>query len=102
MTSTAFAALEARINAACTQHLANAVATYNGGPAFGVLFTRAGDDPFDGALDVASHACSFDLANAPGLATKHELVIDSVVYIVSSPVQPDASGWVRVTLYPKD
>ncbi len=97
-----FAGAEALINQSVGACLANAVAIYNGGPAFGVLFTRAGDDPFDGALDVASHACSFDLANAPGLATKHELVIDSVVYIVSGPVQPDASGWVRVTLYPKE
>jgi hypothetical protein len=37
----------------------------------------------------------------PGLAEGGELVIDGVTYVVSSPVQPDASGWVSVSVYPK-
>lgn len=41
-----FAGVEALSNQSVGACLANAVATYNGGPAFGVLFTRAGDDPF--------------------------------------------------------
>lgn len=97
-----FAALEARVNAACTQHLANATASYNGGPAFGVLFDRAGNDPFGGALDATGYSCSFSLSHAPGLAKADELVIDGVIYIVSGPVQPDSSGWVRVQLHPKE
>ena len=97
-----FAESMASVREAVSLHLANAMAIYKGGEPFGVRLATTGADPFDGALDAASHACSFDLANAPGLATKHELVIDSVVYIVSGPVQPDASGWVRVTLYPKE
>ncbi|MBX9937113.1 MAG: hypothetical protein K2Y10_11035 [Burkholderiaceae bacterium] len=100
--TTAFSALEARVNAACTQHLANATANYNGGPAFGVMFDRAGNDPFDGALDATGYSCSFSLGYAPGLAKGDELVIDGVIYIVSGPVQPDSSGWVHVPLYPKE
>ena len=31
-----------------------------------------------------------------------ELLIDDVAYVVASGVQPDSSGWVALTLYPKD
>lgn len=82
--------------------LANATATHNGGTPFGVLFDRAGADPFgNGAVDAARCTVAFCLANAPGLAEGGELVIDGVAYIVASGVQPDAGGWVSLTVYPK-
>lgn len=97
-----FAGVDALINQSVGQLLSNAVAVYQDGSPFGVIFTRAGDDPFDGALDATGYSCSFSLSHAPGLAKADELVIDGVIYIVSGPVQPDSSGWVRVPLYPKE
>lgn len=97
-----FAALESRVNRAVSQRLANAVAVYQGGVPFGVLFDRAGADPMGaGEFDAASHSCSFCIANAPGLCEGAELDIDGVTYRVAGGVQPDAGGWVSVSIYPK-
>lgn len=96
-----FASIGTLVNQSVEELLANAVAVYQDGTPFGVLFTRAGDDPFDGALDATGYSCSFSLSHAPSLAKADALVIDGVIYIVSGPVQPDSSGWVRVSLYPK-
>lgn len=100
MTSTTFAALEARINAGCTQHLANAVATYNGGPAFGVLLDRGYTDQFSGVVDSTRYTVSLDLAYAPDLAEGAVLVISGNPYRVSGAVAPDTSGWATVPVYP--
>ena len=101
MTSTTFAALEARINAGCTQHLANATASYNGGPEFGVLFERGvSDAPFGEVVDAATHQASYQASHTPGISAGHELLIDGTAYTVSGPVQPDSSGWLDLTLYP--
>lgn len=102
MTTTPFQDLEQRVNRAVSQHLSNAVAVYQGGEPFGVLFDRAGADPMGaGEFDAASHSCSFCIANAPGLCEGAELEIDGIAYRVAGGVQPDAGGWVSVSIYPK-
>lgn len=102
MTLAPFAALESRVNRAVQSRLANAVATYQGGEPFGVLFDRASADPMGGGeFAAASHSCSFCIANAPGLCEGSELVIDGLAYQVAADVQPDAGGWVHVAIYPK-
>ena len=102
MTLAPFAALESRLNGAVQKRLSNATATYNGGAPFGLLFDRSPADPFGGAVDVAACTAAFCLANAPGLAEGGELVINGTAYIVASGVQPDAGGWVSLTVYPKN
>lgn len=102
MVATAFAEGMACVREAVSLHLANAMAVYQGGEPFGVSLKVSGANPFDGALDATGYSCSFSLSHAPGLAKADELVIDGVIYIVSGPVQPDSSGWVRVPLYPKE
>lgn len=102
MTIAPFAALESRLNSAVQKHIANATAVYNGGAPFGVLFDRSPADPFGtGAVDSARHDVSFVAANAPGLAEGGTLVIDGAAYIVATSVQPDAGGWVTLSVYPK-
>ena len=92
----------ARINGAVMRAHANATAVYNGGTPFGVLFDRSPADPFGtGAVDSARHDVSFVAANAPGLAEGGTLVIDGAAYIVATSVQPDAGGWVTLSVYPK-
>src|SRR3990167_6902090 len=78
-----FSALESRLNSAVQKHIANATAVHNGG------------------VDSARHDVSFVAANAPGLAEGGTLVIDGAAYTVASGVQPDAGGWVTLSVYPK-
>lgn len=101
MTLSPFAAIESRLNSAVQRRLANATATHNGGAPFGVLLDRTPADPFGGAASAAQLQVSFCAANAPGLAEGGELVIDGVVHIIASGVQPDAGGWVTLAVYPK-
>ena len=102
MTLAPFAALESRLNGAVQKRLANATAVHNGGASFGVLFDRAPADPFgNGAVDSAACTVAFCVANAPGLAEGSTLVIDGAAYVVASGVQPDAGGWVTLSVYPK-
>ncbi len=101
MTTAPFAALESRLNSAVQRRLANATATHNGGAPFGVLFDRNPTEPFGGAASAAELVCAFDLASAPGLVEGGVLVINGVAHVVASSVEPDASGWVSVTVYPK-
>lgn len=92
----------ARINGAVMRAHANATAVHNGGAPFGVLFDLSPADPFGtGAVDSARHDVSFVAANAPGLAEGSELAINSIAYIVATSVQPDAGGWVTLSVYPK-
>ena len=81
--------------------LANATATYQGGEPFGVLFDRAASDPFGQAVDVAALSVGYCVLNTPGVREGSELTIDGVVHKVTGPVQPDAGGWVNLTVYPK-
>lgn len=103
MTIAPFAALESRLNSAVQKRLANATAVHNGGAPFGVLFDRSPADPFgNGAVDAAACTAAFCLVNALGLVEGGELVIDGTAYVVASGVQPDAGGWVTLTVYPKN
>ncbi len=96
-----FAALEARVNSAVQRRLANATAVYQGGEPFGVLFDRTASDEFGRAVDVAALSVGYCVVNTPGVREGSELVIDGVVHKVTGPVQPDAGGWVNLTVYPK-
>lgn len=99
-----FAVLEARVNSAVQGRLSNATATYQGGEPFGVLFDREAApaaETFGGALDVAALTVAYCVANTPGIAEGYDLVIGGVVHIVTGPVQPDAGGWVVLSVYPK-
>ena len=96
-----FATLEARVNSAVQRRLANATATYQGGEPFSVLFDRTASDPLGQAVDVAALTVGYCVANTPGVREGSELVIDGVVHVVNGPVQPDAGGWVSLSVYPK-
>jgi len=98
-----FAAHEARVNRAVQSRLTNTIATYQGGEPFGVIFDREEAGVLGGnTVDMASLTAGFCIANTPGLVAGSELVIDGVAHEVSGPVQPDAGGWVNVTVFPKD
>lgn len=101
MTIAPFAALEDRVNRAVQHRIANATATYQGGEAFGVIYDRAGADPYDGAVDAAALSVAYCVANTPGVREGSELVIDGVRHTVAGPVQPDAGGWVVLKVYVK-
>ena len=96
-----FATVEQSIDAAVQAMLANAVAVYAGGAPFGVLFDRAGADPFGTAVDTAALTVAYCIANTPGVRDGSTLVINGVAHIVTGPVQPDAGGWVVLSVYPK-
>lgn len=98
-----FAAIESRLNGAVERHLSNVEVVYMGGEAFGAGISREPSaDPFGGsAIDTADFMLSFDGAHAPGIAEGHEITIGGVVYVVSSGVQPSASGWLNLSVYPK-
>lgn len=101
MTTAPFAAAMHMLNASVPAVLANATAVYNGGDPFGVLFDRATAEPFGPAVDVAALTVAYCVANTPGVREGSELVIGGVVHKVSGPVQPDAGGWVTLSVYPK-
>ena len=101
MTAAPFASAMHMLNASVTTMLANATATYQGGTPFGVLFDRTASDPFGQAVDVAALSVGYCVANTPGVREGSELVIDGVVHVVTGPVQPDAGGWVNLSVYPK-
>lgn len=96
-----FAALESRVNSAVQRRLANATATYQGGEPFGVLFDRTASDEFSPVVDAAALSVGYCVVNTPGVREGSELVINGVVHKVAGPVQPDAGGWVNLTVYPK-
>lgn len=100
MTLAPFAALELRINSVVQQHLANAVAVYQDGEPFGVLFDRAASDPFGSAVDAAALTVAYCVANTPGIQEGSELAINGVAHTVTGQVQPDAGGWVVLSVYP--
>lgn len=101
MSANPFATLEARVNSAVQRRLANATAVYLGGEPFGVLLDRSSSDEFGRAVDVAALSVGYCVVNTPGVREGSELTIDGVVHKVTGPVQPDAGGWVNLTIYPK-
>ena len=97
-----FAALEARVNSTVQARLSNAIAVYQGGAAFGVIFDTEASNVFGGeAVDIASCTVGFCVVNTPGITAGSELVIGGVAYEVTGPVQPDAGGWVNLTVFAK-
>jgi hypothetical protein len=102
MTIAPFARLHQRLNSAVERALADTVGVFQGGGPFGVLLGREGVEPFGAqSVNTAALTASFSLAHAPGLVEGSELVLGGVVHLVSGPVQPDESGWVTVSVYPK-
>lgn len=101
MTTAPFASAMHMLNASVPAVLANATATYQGGAPFGVLFDRTASDPYGQAVDVAALEVGYCVANTPGVREGSELVIDGVVHVVTGQVQPDAGGWVNLSVYPK-
>lgn len=93
-----FTALESRINAAVGARLSNALATFNGGEEFGVVFDRVPVQLVDGYAESAGPEASFDIARTPALAYSSVLLIDGVSYVVTGGLEPDQSGWVTVQL----
>lgn len=91
----------ARINGAVARAHANATAVYQAGAPFGVLLDRTSADPFGAAVDTAAITVAYCMANTPGVRDGSELVIDGTTHIVTGQVQPDAGGWVVLTVYPK-
>jgi len=102
MTLAPFADIDALINLGCAATLSNAVALYQGGQPFGVIFERTPADPFSGAVDASARTCGFDAALAPGIAEGHELVISGTVFRVSGGTEPDETGWVQLLVFPKN
>ena len=90
-----FAAAEARLNAAVQRRLSNAMASWQGGQAFGVIFERSPLEGFLGdAVTTDSKTVSMCVANAPGIAEgSTALVLSGQPCEVTGPVVADASGW---------
>ena len=91
---------QARINGAVERAHANATATYQGGEPFGVILDRSASDPFGAAVDAAQITVAYCVANTPGVHEGSVLVVGGVAHKVAGPVQPDAGGWVVLTIYP--
>jgi hypothetical protein len=96
-----FAALEARLNGAVEQRLTNVQAVFGGGEPFGAIFTREVGDAFGGVVDAPRLTLGFLRSRAPALVNGSEILVDGVAHVVDSPVQPDASGWLTINVYPK-
>ncbi|EPD40856.1 MULTISPECIES: hypothetical protein [Delftia] len=98
-----FAGLEAQISAGVQSLLPNAVAIWNGGPAFGVIFDQGLDDSYmPDTVSASRLTVAMCVANAPGIAEgERGLVVDGEPYIVTSPVIPDAGGWATFAVMPQ-
>ena len=90
MAASPFARLHQRLNSAVERALSDTVAVFQGGEPFGAQ-----------AASAAAITASFSVAHTPGLVEGSELVLGGVVHLVSGQVQPDESGWVTVSVYPK-
>ncbi|WP_371435932.1 hypothetical protein [Polaromonas sp.] len=96
-----FAAAQSRLGAAVQQRLSNAIATWQGGFEFGVLFDSEDEDYMPETVSAVRLTVSMCVANAPGIAEgEHGLVVDGQPYIVSSAVIPDAGGWATFSVMP--
>jgi hypothetical protein len=92
-----FAEIESLVNRGVESTLSNAVAVFDGGEPFGVVFDRKAVDALD-LVEAAGPRASFDLRHAPGLRYDSLLLIDGAVWSVTGGLEPDASGWVTVSL----
>lgn len=97
-----FAQVEQAINGGALAMLANAVASHQGGPEFGVIFDSAAADPFNGTVDTSARTCGFELARAPGIAEGQVITINAKAYRVAGGTEPDETGWVQLQVYPQD
>jgi hypothetical protein len=99
---TAFSRSVTRLNAVVERRLADTLATWNGGQAFGVVFDRAQDGGFmEDAVTAVLHTVSMCVANAPGIAEGSKgLVVGGMTYLVTGPVVPDSGGWATFTVMP--
>lgn len=95
--SSPFARIEARINETVSRRLSNAMAVFNGGEPFRLIFDRAAHESLD-SIGGYAPSCSLYLASAPGLEQGSVMHIDGVEYLVAGPVEPDSSGWVTLQL----
>ena len=91
-----FAAVDALINQGINETLTNAVASWQGGPSFGVIFNRA---PLGGYLDDAvttdRKSVTMCIDQAPGMAEGSiGLLIGGQPCQITGPVVADISGWV--------
>lgn len=83
-----------RVRGAVERHLSNASASWQGGSAFGVIFSRKPGVFIDEAASIASLHVSMCVSNAPGITEGSlDLVIDGQPCQVTGPVTADASGW---------
>lgn len=96
-----FAEIEQAINDGMQALLSNAVASYQGGAPFGVIFERAPADPFGGTVDASARTCGLQAAQAPGIAQGHVLVINGAAYRVAGGTEPDETGWLELQVYPE-
>lgn len=83
-----FAALEQRINSACTKKLSNCAATVAGTPVTGI-FDHEYIDPL--GIDSASAALTIASADVPAVKRNDAVVVNSVNYTVAT-VKPDGTG----------
>lgn len=97
-----FAAIEAQISAGAQSLLPNAMASWNAGPQFGVIFDQGREEGYmPDVVSAVRLTVAMCVANAPGIAEgARGLVVDGRSYIVSSPVIPDAGGWATFTVMP--
>lgn len=96
-----FAELEARVNRAVFQRLANAVAVVDGGQPFGVIFDREYATPFGaGVVDAAQSLATAPAAAVAGLTPGSVLSVGGTRYCVER-IEPDGEGAVRIILYPQ-
>lgn len=95
---TAFARAQQRVNRAVARTLANALATFNGGQPFPVLFDEPFAAPFDGQVDSTAPACTGLAEHLAGLDRGAAITINGKSYRVDM-AQPDGTGMVRLTLF---
>ncbi|MCW5648354.1 MAG: hypothetical protein KIS62_01275 [Ramlibacter sp.] len=93
-TSAPFAAIQAGINAGVGQLLANAIATWQGGEPFAVIFERAPMAVL-GEVMGAGPRLSVDAALLPGVAQGSVISIDGTDFEIVGAIEPDESGWLN-------
>ena len=90
-----FAALEARINAAVAQHLANATADFGGGVLVDVIFDNAYISPF--GMDGTSPAIQCAAADVAAVVRGTGVTVNAVNYKAVRK-ESDGAGWTTVIL----
>ena len=96
-----FAAIEQMVDTAVISVLANATASWQGGPAFGVIFDSSEGGRFISDAPMTAVRCTVSLcsANCPGIAEGSAgLTVGGKPCRVTSPVVPDAGGWASFTV----